>query len=157
MVSKTRVHPRFKGAVQPLINNSEHPDWFRVAEYKKLVKGDPRCYAEKLPRVIAMDCEMVETKDPLTGRVDAKALARMSVIDGENPDNVLIDTLVKPYWPVSDYRTRINGITKESLKDVEFTLRHAQKFMSDLCSSETVIAGHAVHNDLIALKMKHFR
>ena len=120
-------------------------------------QSDPRRNAKKLPRLLAMDCEMVETKDPLTGRIDAKALARLSVIDGSNPSNVLIDTLVKPYWPVTDYRTRINGITKESLQGCEFTLRHAQKFMSDLCSSETVIAGHAVHNDLISLKMRHFR
>ena len=122
-----------------------------------LPQSDPRRNAKKLPRLLAMDCEMVETKDPLTGKVDAKALARLSVIDGSNPSNVLIDTLVKPYWPVTDYRTRINGITASSLKDCVFTLRHAQKFMSDLCSSETVIAGHAVHNDLISLKMRHFR
>ena len=35
------------------------------------------------------------------------------------------------------------------------TLEHAQAFMMALCDEETVIIGHAVHNDLIALKMEH--
>ena len=115
----------------------------------------------EMPKVVAIDCEMCETKDPLSGQTDSKALCRLSVTDAtKNPGDdgfVLIDTLVKPYWPVTDYRTRINGIKEEDLKDVAFTLRHAQHFMSTLCTSETVIAGHAIHNDLISLKMFHYR
>ena len=41
------------------------------------------------------------------------------------------------------------------MENVEFTLGHAQAFMLELCSQETVIVGHAVHNDLIALNMEH--
>ena len=72
-----------------------------------------------------------------------------------NPDDVLIDTLVKPDWPVVDHRSRINGIKKDHLEAVQFTLKHAQAFMLALCSNETVIIGHAMHNDLIALNMEH--
>ncbi|GMH75731.1 hypothetical protein TL16_g06854 [Triparma laevis f. inornata] len=155
LVLKTREHPRFNGCLNTLKDVGE--GWFKPTPYSELPSNDPRFNSGAMPKMIAMDCEMVETKDPLTGEIDSKSLSRLSVIDGLNPENVLIDTLVKPYWPVSDYRTRINGITKESLEGVEFTLRHAQKFMSDLCSSETVVAGHAIHNDLISLKMEHFR
>jgi len=107
------------------------------------------------PHAIAIDCEMCETKDPVTGASNHKALCRLSVVNATNPDEVLIDTLVKPEWPVKDYRSRINGIKKEHLDSVQFTLAHAQAFMMALCSSETVIIGHAVHNDLIALRMEH--
>ena len=107
------------------------------------------------PQAIAIDCEMCESQDPLTGVKNAKALCRVSVVNAEKPDEVLLDTLVKPSWPVTDYRTRINGIAKEHLENVEFTLRHAQAFMLKLCSQETVIVGHAVHNDLVALNIEH--
>jgi RNA exonuclease 1 len=107
------------------------------------------------PHAIAIDCEMCETKDPKTGKLDPKALCRISVVNAVDPDDVLIDTLVKPDWPVTDYRARINGITKEDLENVQFTLSHAQEFMMALCSEETVIIGHAVHNDLEAIRMEH--
>jgi hypothetical protein len=83
------------------------------------------------------------------------------VVDGTKKQGdsgfVLIDTLVKPDHPVTDYRTKINGIREADLTGVAFTLKHAQKFMARLCTSETIIAGHAIHNDLISLKMKHYR
>lgn len=108
------------------------------------------------PASIAIDCEMCETRDPITGKVDTKALCRLSIVDADTPDGpVLLDTLVKPKWPVVDYRTWINGISADSLVNVEFTLDHAQAFMDALCSDQTVIVGHAVHNDLAALKLDH--
>lgn len=108
------------------------------------------------PSSIAIDCEMCETRDPVTGKVDTKALCRLSVVDADAPDGpVLLDTLVRPRWPVTDHRTWINGISAKSLEGVEFTLEHAQAFMDALCSDQTVIVGHAVHNDLLALRLDH--
>lgn len=122
-------------------------DWIIAKPYGSWCKGNPHA--------IAIDCEMCETKDPVTGATDPKALCRVSIVSAINPDEVLLDTLVKPAWPVVDYRSRINGIKKEHLDNVQFTLRHAQAFMLALCSNETVIIGHAIHNDLVALKMEH--
>ena len=122
-------------------------DWFKARPYGS--------WCSKNPHAIAIDCEMCETKDPETGNSDHKALCRLSVVNALNPEEVLLDTLVKPVWPVVDYRTRINGIKKENLDIVEFTLKHAQAFMMALCSEETVILGHALHNDLAAIKMEH--
>jgi DNA polymerase III epsilon subunit-like protein len=59
------------------------------------------------------------------------------------------------HWPVTDYRTFVNGITKENLADVKFTFKHSQQFMMVLYSEETVIIGHAINNDLMTLKMEH--
>jgi len=108
------------------------------------------------PQVVAIDCEMCETTCPLTGKIDGKALCRLSVVNASNPEDILLDTLVKPDWPISDCRTRIHGIHSSNLESVQFTLKHAQTFMMALCSEETVIVGHAVHNDLVALKMEHY-
>jgi len=165
LVAETRTHPRFNGCLNLLPKEKdvghERAMWITTPLYDDLAKSDARLEGGALPMIIGIDCEMCETKDPLSGATDSKALCRLSVIDGtKSPGDdgyVLIDTLVKPYWPVSDYRTRINGIGEEDLKDCHFTLRHAQAFMGKLCSSETIIAGHAVHNDLIALKMFHYR
>jgi DNA polymerase III epsilon subunit-like protein len=57
--------------------------------------------------------------------------------------------------PVTEWRSRIHGITKENLNGVLFTLRHAQAFMLNACSDRTIIVGHAVHHDLKALKFQH--
>ena len=108
----------------------------------------------KAPQAIAIDCEMCETQDPVSGEKNHRALCRISVIDAETKE-VLLDTLVKPAWPVTNYRTWINGIKEDDLDKVQFTVRHAQAFMMALCSQETVILGHAVYNDLAALHMEH--
>lgn len=125
-------------------------DWIQTKKKKK------NSISENTPQVIAIDCEMVECKDPVTGIIDGKSLCRISVINAINPSEVLLDTLVKPIWPVTNYRTWVNGITEADLENVKFTLRHAQAFMMALCSHNTVIIGHAVCNDLIALKMEHY-
>ncbi|KAL7554986.1 hypothetical protein ACHAWF_018603 [Thalassiosira exigua] len=121
--------------------------WFTTKPY-----GD---WCASNPASIAIDCEMCETRDPVTGATDPKALCRLSVVNADNPEEVLLDTLVKPEWPVSDYRTWVNGISKKDLADVKFTLEHAQTFMAALCSEQTVVVGHAVHNDLLSLRMVH--
>ena len=79
---------------------------------------------------------MCQTKDPVTGNTDDKALCRLSVVNADDPSEVLLDTLVKPDWPVKDYRTWVNGIKKEDLDGVQFTMKHAQIFMNELCSDQ---------------------
>mmetsp|Transcript_20719 Transcript_20719/g.43629 ORF Transcript_20719/g.43629 Transcript_20719/m.43629 type:complete len:609 (+) Transcript_20719:31-1857(+) len=126
---------------------SSPSDWITCRPYGKWCASNPAA--------IAIDCEMCETKDPVSGKVDNKALCRISVVNADNPTEVLLDTLVKPQWPVSDYRTWVNGISEKDLENVQFTLSHAQTFMAALCSEQTVVVGHAVHNDLLALRMVH--
>ena len=98
---------------------------------------------------------MCQTTDPLTGERDNNALIRFSVVNGLNPDQVLLDRLVKPQFPISDSRAHIHGIPQERLDGVEFTLRHAQAELLKMCSDHTIIVGHSVHNDLKALRCVH--
>lgn len=126
---------------------SSPTDWITSQPYGPIFASNPAA--------IAIDCEMCETTDPVSGKMNPKALCRISIVNAENPNDVLLDTLVKPEWPITNYRTWINGISAENLTNVEFTLQHAQLFMNALCSEQTVIVGHAVHNDLFALQMVH--
>jgi len=152
-VIESRKHERYSGAHDFArhkkldTENGIGATWIKAKPYGSWCKSNPQA--------IAIDCEMCESQDPLSGAKNSKALCRISVVNAEKPEEVLLDTLVKPAWPVTDYRTRINGIKKENLDNVEFTLRHAQAFMLKLCSEETIIVGHAIVNDLVALKMEH--
>lgn len=154
-VLATRAHSNYSNAfnyeraqqAEQASGTSSPSDWIASRPY------GPWCASN--PAAIAIDCEMCETKCPATGKVDTKALCRISVVNADNPDEVLLDTLVKPRWPVTNYRTWVNGIAEKDLDNVHFTLEHAQTFMSALCSDQTVVVGHAVHNDLLALRMVH--
>ena len=152
IMTKTKAHNNYENSynfTSSKFSDRDHA-WFTAPAYDKNNEAH-----KQLPEVIAIDCEMVECTDPLTGEIEGKALARLSVISGIDPDVTIIDTLVKPYLPITNYRTRVNGITEESLENCTFTLRHAQAVMNKLCTSETVIVGHALHNDLVSLKMDH--
>jgi len=160
LVELTRAHPRFESkynfsskrdsSSSDVESGEELPPstWMTAKPFGGWCKSNPHA--------IAIDCEMCATKDPDTGKIDPKALCRLSVVNAVNPDEVLIDTLVKPKWPVIDYRTWVNGIEANHLDNVQFTIEHAQAFMKALCSQETVIIGHAVHNDLEALNFEHY-
>lgn len=149
-IEASRAHSRYKSSYDFDKYKEQYgeKDWIRTQPFSKKYAANPQ--------VIAIDCEMVETKDPVTGSIDGKALCRISVVNALNPSEVLLDTLVKPNWPVTNYRTFVNGITENDLESVKFTLRHAQAFMMALCSEETVIIGHALYNDLVALRLEHY-
>lgn len=154
-VVKTREHVRYSASFdfEKLKESEEEAGLAYATDWVTARKFGPWCIEN--PQAIALDCEMCETRDPVTGAVDSKALCRVSIINAENRDEVLLDSLVKPAWPVVDHRSHINGIKEEHLANVQFTLRHAQAFLMALCSDETVIIGHALHNDLAALKVEH--
>jgi RNA exonuclease 1 len=152
-IQKTVKHPRYVRSYDFIRYQQQDVEvgltasaWIEAKPYGE--------WCAKNPQVIAMDCEMCETADPVSGLKDSRALCRISVVD-VTTNEVLLDTLVKPAWPVSDYRTWVNGIAAENLENVQFTLRHAQAFMLKLCSEETVIMGHALQNDLAAIRMIH--
>jgi len=151
----TRTNPKYL-SVYDFEKFKESDEKYGRGTVNSWIKARPfGPWCAKNPHAIAVDCEMCETKDPSSGAINPRALCRISVINALNPDDVLLDTLVKPDWPVTDYRSRINGINKSHLDSVKFTLQHAQAFMTALCSEETVIIGHAIQNDLSALKMEH--
>jgi len=127
-------------------------------------------------RLVAVDCEMSYTcagleltratfvqlaADPAADPKLRTGLSPAPSGHGRLGTKVLLDTLVRPARPVTDFNTAFSGITQEmfnqgptvSLEELHRRLRdrgivHGQR---------TVLVGHSIDSDLRALKLVHSR
>lgn len=97
--------------------------------------------------VVAVDCEMCDTAAGLE-------LTRCSLLDGIT-GAVILDTLVKPYTPVIDYRSPYSGITEALLAPETTRLEQVQAYFFSCVGRNTVLVGHSLESDLNALRIIH--
>lgn len=115
----------------------------------RFVKTQPRPVNDESKMVYALDCEMCFTGNGLEA-------TKVSVvgIDGR----LVYERFICPTLPIVDYNTRFSGITATDL-DPEYsnvaTLPEVQRELMEFIYDDTVLIGHALHNDLRALKMIH--
>lgn len=148
----------------PLPFNPDRDDWkgkHRFEEFgvKPLTEEELSRYkylpdhVEGAQKVIALDCEMIETTSE--DGVKHDELARLSVVDEKG--NTIIDEFFKPVFPVSDLRTHVSGVTQESIDSAKLSSNEGINKLAEVADKETIIVGHGLENDFKALLLFHMR
>lgn len=96
--------------------------------------------------VAAFDCELVYTTAGLS-------LARLTVISGQREK--VLDELVRPPGDLLDPITKYSGIKREDLDKAVLDLVAVRKAFGALIDSNTILVGHALENDLAAIRLVH--
>lgn len=78
-------------------------------------------------------------------------LARVSLVNEQG--EVLLDMVVQPSTPITNYLTKWSGITPASLHGVTATLADAQAKIRSLLPGNAILLGHSLENDLHALQV----
>eukprot|EP00928_Gymnodinium_smaydae_P044408 TRINITY_DN29624_c0_g1_i1.p1 TRINITY_DN29624_c0_g1~~TRINITY_DN29624_c0_g1_i1.p1 ORF type:complete len:652 (-),score=157.83 TRINITY_DN29624_c0_g1_i1:50-2005(-) len=124
--------------------------WTQVASKKRRGKQtSAQNMVDKDRRhLMALDCEMVQTASGLR-------LARVAVINADL--EVLYDSLVRPDEEIVDYLTQYSGISKSMMEGVTTKLEDVQRSLLELITTDTILVGHSLENDLLALRLLHSR
>ena len=116
----------------------------------------PRMPDSPKSSAVAIDCEMVSLKNLSTSLIQ---LCAVDYLTGAT----LIDRLVQPPQRVRDWRTQYSGVSPQMVDeatargDVFSSWRAARDELLKYVDADTIIVGHALHNDLDALRLMHGR
>jgi RNA exonuclease 1 len=96
--------------------------------------------------VYTLDCEMCMADEDFV-------LTRVSMVDWAG--GIMLDEIVKPDKPITNYLTQFSGITEEILAKATHSHQDIQEKLLKLITPRTILAGHSLESDLRALKLTH--
>ncbi|GBM89979.1 Putative exonuclease GOR [Araneus ventricosus] len=128
--------------------NKHHVSFYRPFEEIKFVHPEEKKEGgrKKASNIFSIDCEMAFT----TKGMEAVKTSLVS-INGE----VLYDSYVQPNNPILDYNTAFSGVREEHLRQVTTKLEDVQDQLLRLLNKDSILIGHGVENDLLALNLVH--
>lgn len=123
-------------------------------EYTRLFEGEGAAWRRARPGTpsrlaLGLDCEMVYAKN------DPNGLARVSLVSFTG---LVLDAYVqRSPGDILDYRTYISGVDPHHLlaENGALPFESIQDQVLDFISPDTILVGHALQNDLRALRMRH--
>uniref|UniRef100_A0A6A7FTK6 RNA exonuclease 1 homolog n=2 Tax=Hirondellea gigas TaxID=1518452 RepID=A0A6A7FTK6_9CRUS len=124
------------------VSDNHHPD--NLTGFVRTLPKEPDRTGDF--GVYALDCEMCYT-------TDGNELTRITVVNFKN--DVVYESYVQPDNHILDYNTRFSGISEEDLEDVSTTLVDVQAALLSRFSASTVLIGHSLESDFMALKLIH--
>ena len=127
--------------------HTSHSDTANGAMAKRFL-ASPLSSATAFPPLFAIDCEMCYTSVGLE-------LTRLTLIDSKC--RTLLDTLVVPTNPITNYNTQYSGITAAMLANCTTTLAQARHRLLSLLPASAILVGHSAENDLRASRIYHPR
>jgi RNA exonuclease 1 len=115
---------------------------------RPFIELDPFIEGQHLP-IVSLDCEMAYT-------LNGMELVRLTVLD--NSDHLVFDVLVRTETEITDYNTRFSGITKQMLETQHtVSFEESIELLKLYVSRNTIILGHGLENDLIAMRLIHLK
>jgi hypothetical protein len=154
------IHQRtYEELVQLTQEHERFPDWFAAEEEWISTASMKPTSKSQFKRIVAMDCEMCVTVNTTTNVKDSRSLVRVTLIDGDDPEIILVDLIVhqpsRPGYVVSNYKTFIHGISAQTISKSTIEPRRARKEILKHIGPHTIVVGHSVNGDLASLGIAH--
>ncbi|POS87825.1 hypothetical protein EPUL_000755 [Erysiphe pulchra] len=102
----------------------------------------------EIGKYVGIDCEMVGV-----GTKDRSVLARVSIVNFHGMQ--VYDSFVKPIEFVTNWRTKISGVSASSMKTAR-DFKEVQKNVASILK-DRIVVGHSVWNDFKVMHLSHPR
>lgn len=130
------------------------PDQDLAAKHREFSQTPEASLQKPKRKAITLDCEMVGVKGLAS---EVALLCAADYLTGE----ILVNSLVRPTKTVIDWRTRYSGVTAQAMATATVQgealkgWKGARDALCEHIDAETILIGHALQNDLDALRIIH--